>query len=64
MVLLGRATEGAREEDEEEIAMATARRISSEPTGSSLQPSLPAGTGACTSDDIEELAETELLQYN
>jgi hypothetical protein len=64
MVLLGRATEGERKEDEEEIAMATARQISSEPTDSSLQPTLPAETRACTSDDIEELAEMELLQFN
>src|ERR1700733_8088074 len=43
--------------------MAMAPRISSEPADSPLQPILPE-TEACTSDDIEELAEAELLHLN
>ena len=64
MVLLGRATEGEREEDEEEIEMATAPQIPSEHANSSLQPILPTETETCTSDSIEELAEQELAHLN
>ena len=55
MVLLGTPTEGEREEDEEEIAMATTMR---QPKGS-IKQSTPSAD-CVTADDIEALSHAEL----